>query len=462
MNLAPTVQSAAVHSPPLVIRADTRLEPGVFVLPEGLIIDADHVTLDGNGATLVGENRQGTGVSVNGRSNVTIRNLRIRDFYHGIVARQTRNLIIEHAQITSTAEVEANTVFLDVWRPATDPYGGGILLDQVEDAEIRDNDLQHQMNGLLSYRCRRLRVRRNNASCNSGFGIHLYETCDSSFEENWVDYCNRYQPRDRGKPMVGVGATGHMGADATGFLIVYRSCRNVFRRNSARCGGDGVFLAGRNHQAEGVACNDNLFEENDCSLSPNIGFEATFSSGNIFRNNWADRCNFGFWLGYSSRNVLEGNRMLHNRQAGIAAEHAVGFEVRRNDFQNNGTGILLWTRYVKAYYESAGNNLTVRDWLIEHNKFYRNGTGIAILADKDHGIRPVAESEAGRPELRPRDNVIRHNDIQDNRVGIHLSRADHTVIEQNKISKNVEADLRREDDHETVLGPNLGPAGAYL
>ncbi len=462
MKIAPLSEALVIPSNGLVIRTDTRLEPGVYVVPDGLVIEADGITLDGNGAMLVGEGRQGVGVTVTGRSNVTIRNLRIREFYHGIQARECEALTLVGNHITSTAEVAANTIFLDIWRPADDPYGGAVLLDRVDGAEVRENDFQHQMNGLLTYDCRRLNVRRNNASFNSGFGFHLYNTCDSVFEENWADYCCRYEPRDKGRPVVGAGSVGHMGADATGFLAVHRSCRNVFRRNFARLGGDGFFLAGRTPKGEDAGCDDNLFEENDASLSPNIAFEATFSSGNVFRNNWADRCNFGFWLGYSTRNVLEGNRMLFNRQAGIAVEHGIGFVVRNNDFQSNGHGILLWTKFVRDFHESMPGHRTVRDWVIEHNRFYRNGTAIAIRADRDHGIRPVSEEDAGRPELRPRDNVIRFNDIQDNRVGIHLACADRTLIEKNKISKNVECDLRRDDDAETVLGHNLGLRGAYL
>ncbi|MEW6250972.1 MAG: right-handed parallel beta-helix repeat-containing protein [Planctomycetota bacterium] len=461
MKVVPAGPARLVPINGKVLLSDTRLEPGVYLLPDGLTIDADDVTLDGNGVVLVGEGRRGVGINVNGRRNVTIRNVRLREYGHGIAARGTQGLTIEGCQITATAEVEANTIFLDIWRPAEDAYGGAILLDAVKGAEIQDNDLQHQFAGLLAYHCQELNIRRNNASYCSGFGFYLYHVCDSLFEENWADYCCRYEPRDKGRPVVGVHSTGHVGADAAGFVIVYSSCRNIFRRNFARLGGDGFFLAGRSPKGECVGCDHNLFEENDGSLSPNIAFEATFSADNIFRNNWADRCNFGFWLGYSTRNVLEGNRMLFNRQAGIAVEHGVGFQVRNNDFQSNGHGILLWTRFLKSFDETHPDNATIRDWVIEQNRFLRNGTAIAIFANRDHGIRPVPD-EIERPEQRPRDNVIRRNDIQDNRVGIHLSGADRTVIEQNKINHNVEADMRREDDRETVVGHNLGLRGAYL
>ena len=47
-------------------------------------------------------------------------------------------------------------------------------------------------------------------------------------------------------------------------------------------------------------------------------------------------------------------------------------------------------------------------------------------------------------------------------MGIHLLGADRTLIEQNTMNRNVEANLRCEDDKDTKLGSNLGLRGAYL
>lgn len=65
-------------------------------------------------------------------------------------------------------------------------------------------------------------------------------------------------------------------------------------------------------------------------------------------------------------------------------------------------------------------------------------------------------------ELRPHDIVIRGNDLQDNRVGIALHNTDRTLIEANTIHRNVECNIRREDDRETTVRNNLGAAGGYL
>ncbi len=439
----------------MVLREDTVLAPGIYCLPNGLSISEPGVTLDGNGAILIGADRKGCGVSV-AAAGVTVTNLRLQEYYHGIRADSVDGVRLIGNHITSTAEVPPNTIFLDIWLGHKQAYGGAIFLHNVNEAVIEANDLQHQQSGLLSYSCKNLTVKHNNASYNSGYGIHLHETCGSLFDENSADYCCRFEPRDGGLHF------GHMGADATGFLAVHGSCRNTFRKNTARLGGDGFFLAGLSPEGQKAGCDNNLFEENDASLSPNIAFEATFCRGNVFRGNYADRCNYGFWLGFSWDTVIENNRMVMNRQAGIAVENGHGFKVRDNKFQANGHGILLWTKYEEQFASLSPESLTSCDWTIEENAFTRNGKGIRIAADQDHGIRPMPEAACGRPECRPRNHVLRKNDIQDNRVGIELYRADVTVIEENILNRNVEANIRREDDRDTLVRDNLGSAGAYL
>jgi parallel beta-helix repeat protein len=447
--------SSAVPTDGMVIREDTVFAPGVYVLPNGITIE-DGVSVNGGGATLVGCDRQCIGVRIHGCSGAAVRNLRLRDYCHGIHARDCEGLVLEGNQITSTEEVEPNTIFLEIWKTAAEAYGGAVLLQDCVDSTVADNDLQHQQNGLLTYRCSKLTVRGNQCNYNSGFGIHLNETCDSLFEANSADYCSRFEPREGGLHY------GHMGADATGFLIVNSSCRNVFRQNTARLGGDGFFLAGLSPDGRKVGCNDNLFEENDGSLSPNIAFEATFSCGNVFRGNFADRCNYGFWLGFSWDTTVENNRIIMNRQAGIAVENGHGMAVRGNTFQANGHGILLWTKYVEQFAAQFPDCLTSYDWTIEENVLTRNTKAIRIAADQDHGIRNMPEEQCGRPECRPRAHTIRKNDIQDNRIGIELFKADETVVEGNLLHRNVEANMRQDDCEGTVARNNMGSSGGYL
>ena len=284
----------------MMITQDVVLKPGVYYLPNGIGIGADRVTVEGQGAILVGQDKKGQGVTITGHKGVTLRNLRLREYFHGIYACNCQDLTIEQCHITGTAEVAANTLFLDIWRAADSAYGGAIFLWGVNGGKIRDNDLQHQQNGFLSYHCQRLEVEANIANYCSGSGYYLNGTSDCLFKRNFADFCCRYQPHSEG--------VGHMGADAAGFVIVNGSSRNLFYSNYARLGGDGFFLAGLTSRGIHAGCDDNLFEANDGSYSPNIAFEATFSRGNVYRSNLANNCNYGFWLGFSRENVLEENQ----------------------------------------------------------------------------------------------------------------------------------------------------------
>ncbi len=390
-----------------ILSEDTSFEPGVYFLPDGLAVGANGITIDGNGALLVGQDQRGTGLRINNRQGVTIRNLHVQSFYHGLYISGCHEIVIEACQVHNTAEIPANTHFLDVWKSVDECYGSGILLRSVTDSILIHCDLQHQMNGLLCYNSHRLKVQENNASYCSGWGFHLCETSDSVFERNWADYCCRYQPRSE--------THGHLGADAAGFLITTNSCNNTFQQNRARLCGDGFFLAGLTPQLELVGCNDNLFIENDGSYSPNIAFEGTFSKGNIYRNNIASHCNYGFWLGFSQDIRLEGNQMAGNYQAGIAVENGCDFMVAGNTFQNNGHGILLWSKRIPAFETAVPQNDTSRNWQIKGNLFNSNTKAIRIAANQDHGIRPLpASGECGLPAPAPHHHVILQNRFMSN------------------------------------------------
>ncbi len=404
----------------ITIKQDTKLEPKIYLLPEGITIDSDNVTLDGHGAIIMGTDKVASqGIKVFGRKNIRIKNLRILNYYHGISIQKSTGIEICNCTITLTTEIQSNTLFLDIWKPAMDSYGGAIFLEQVTDAKIHDNDLQHQMNGVLSYQCKRLEVTNNLANYCSGFGFHLFETSDSTYTNNYADYCCRYYLSNSGS---------HLGADAAGFLIIYKSCNNVFRKNYARLGGDGFFLAGLTPDGIDVGCNHNLFEENDASYSPNNAFEGVFSQGNIYQNNKANHSNYGFWLGFSNDCTLKDNQIYNNRQAGIAVENGVHFEVLNNDIQNNTHGILIWTRFYDFLKTVPGMNPTSRDWLIERNKLIQNKKAIRIAANQDHGVRGLNE---GNSSLSPYNHTIQNNEIRGNIIGIELESAKDTQMKQN-------------------------------
>ncbi|HEX2864019.1 MAG TPA: right-handed parallel beta-helix repeat-containing protein, partial [Deinococcales bacterium] len=364
-----------------------------------------------------------------------------------------RGLLLDGLQARATLELKPNSTFLDIWGPP-EAHGAGVLLERVQDGELRGSDLQHNQNGLLSYDCRRLRVVGNEAGYSSGWGFHLNGTSESLFQGNHADQCCRFNPRP------GTTHFGHVGADAAGFLIVNGSCRNTFLGNSARLGGDGFFLAGLTPDLEPRGCDENLFEDNDASLSPNIAFEATFSRGNVFRGNVASRGNFGFWLGFSTDTTVEGNRAHQNRMAGVAAENATGLRVLGNDFQAGNHGLLLWSGPATSFRDLYPDLDTLHDVTVEGNTFLRNWKAVRVAANQDHGLRNLDPMpEGGR---RPYGVTATRNLIQDNRLGLDLVGLSASRFEGNTLRGNVEANARLDDCEDVIVRDNLGAAGAYL
>ena len=413
----------------MTLTRDTVLQPGVYFLPNGISIDGDDVTLDGNGALLIGEGGQGRGVSMRQHSGITVRNLRLERYYHGIWASACANVRIEDCAITRTHELAAPDAFLDVWLDRSEAYGGAIFFAGVIDSTVTRNDLQHQQNGALLYGCNQIAVTRNNASYNSGYGMLLYESSSNTVDANIADFCSRIFSSDP--------ASGkyHNGADAAGLVMMCNSSRNIVTGNLLRSGGDGVFLGGFHKDMILTPCNDNVFERNDGSDSPNIAFEATFSQRNMFRNNRADNCNYGFWLGWSSETTLEDNRIAANRIAGVAIEHGHHNTIAGNTFERNRAGVQLWanldsqrsTGAFSAYFPECAQS---HESMITRNTFSRHDNAIHCW------------SARGEATQRCHHFSVLDNEIVDNRVGVLFERVRQSQIMRNTIRDNVEAGVK--------------------
>lgn len=419
------------------ITESTTFAPGVYALPDGIEIGADGVTLDGGGALMVGTG-QGIGLHGRGRAGVTIRNLALLHYHTGVRLADCREVTLEANRISRTAELERRLYFLDIWLPADAAYGAGILLEGVRDSLVRENDLQHQQNGLSLYSCTGVRVEGNDASYCSGWGFHLHDSSENELEDNLADFCNRIYRRESGGE--------HVGADAAGLLLIWNSCRNVVRKNSFRGSGDGVFIAGYRHPGRIAPCNDNLFEENDGSLSPNIAFEATFCAGNVFRKNRASDGNYGFWLGFSVDTTVEENEIDRNRRAGVAIEHGRDNRIRGNRFRENRHGVQLWSAGEREFTGVFPDRRDSCDTEILGNSFERNGAGVYHYTGTEWEAKPGGIYGHGYR--------IEGNRFADNRVGVRLADARDSTIQDNEIVENVEAGILLERCLGIEIGPN--------
>jgi parallel beta-helix repeat protein len=405
----------------MLITQNTVLAEGVYYLPDGIRIGADHITLEGSNTTLISDKHSGAGIEARGHHGLTIRNLKIRGYYHGVRIEEAENIMLENLNIRDSAEVGGVETFLYLWKPIAESYGGAILLHKVRNSRVRACDVQHQLNGILLYDCQTMQVDENNASFNSGWGIYLSHTHESTIQANRLDFCNRVFVHN---------GVSRAEADAAGLVMVNGSSRNKILKNSCIGGGDGIFLCGYEHPGSLRPCNDNLFEDNDCRLSPNNAIEATFSANNIFRRNDCSRSNYGFWMGYSWDCTLEDNKVELNRFVGIAIEHGFNWKIVNNKIQRNGEGIRLWTRgggsVLMPYYpaHAVPHHFTIRE-----NNLESNNIGFHGYTGDD------------TPSLESHDFILEENIFHDNRVGARFGRVKACRVANNRFGRNVEKAL---------------------
>lgn len=366
----------------MVITEDTTFEPGTYNLPSGISIGASNITLDMNGAELVGSNFLNHGISSDGFDNFTITGGTVRGYFYGLVIQNSVGVQILNNNLSGNwvdpASLNEGAPFLNINVGPnlndTTNLGGGLFMNVASNATISGNTLTNQENGIDLFFVDDSTITGNNSSNNTGWGIHLHASTGNIVTENMADHCIR-------SPL----------GDSAGFLVVMGSHNNQFIGNSFQFSGDGFFIGNEN----GCPSNDNLVQANNGSFAGANAFETTFSSGNQFIDNIADGSNYGFWLGYSHSGMLiSGNSIRANNVNGIEIEHGQNNSIIGNSIiGNGGKGIVLRTDGVahfpaKQYPclnlpdQTTSRNYNVNDNLI-HSNF---GIGLELIATTDSQI----------------------------------------------------------------------------
>ena len=378
-----------------VITRTVTLPPGRYALASedaghpALVIRGSNIDLDFSGVTLTGawptdgdpDRFTGLGVLVDGGENVTIRNLTVRGYKVGLLARHTTRLRITgsdfsynwKARLYSLVEHESLVDWMSYHHNERDEWldsGAGIYLADSDEAQIDATTIVQGQNGLLLARSNGARIWNNTFSFLSGIGIGLYRASRNTIMHNKVDWCVRGYS----------DGFYNRGQDSAGILVYEQSGRNVVAYNSVTHGGDGLFLwAGQSTMDTGQGgANDNVFYANDFSYAPANGLEATFSR-NAFYGNRIDECWHGVWGGYSFDSWIASNRFANNVE-GIAIEHGQDNRITDNTFDRDDTAVHLWRNPIQdpGWEYPKRRDTRSRDYDVSGNKFIRNKTALKI------------------------------------------------------------------------------------
>ncbi len=329
LGIAPTSDDI-IPTDGMVITEDTTFTPGTYNLPNGVSIGADAVTLDMNGAELVGTDFNNYGVACLSFDDVTIKNGIINNYYYGVRIKGTDNLTLLNMDLSGNWVDPDSQGSSPPWLNINigpgalgdrTNLGGGLFAYNADNLTVSGCTAQDGENGFDLYSVTNSLITGNNCSNNTGWGIHLYESTYNTISNNICDNCTR----------IGLG-------DSAGMLLVMSSNNNDIIDNSFQHSGDGFFI-GNEH---GCPSNDNLIQGNNGSFAGANAFEATFSSGNQLIDNIADGSNYGFWLGYShSGNVIADNSIRANNTNGIEIEHGQHNTITGNTIVGNGGAAIV-------------------------------------------------------------------------------------------------------------------------
>jgi parallel beta-helix repeat protein len=169
--------AAADHTCGATITSDLELEHDLVCAGDGLIVGADGITIDLDGHTIAGAG-SGVGISITGRTDVTIRGGVLRNFAVAIRTNAStdveirRNTFLQNGEgIDMQAGSVANRISENAFEDST--IRAIMLRGQVTDNDIRNNTFTANRLGILIFAGMNNDVKDNVLSGSSAAGIRL-------------------------------------------------------------------------------------------------------------------------------------------------------------------------------------------------------------------------------------------------------------------------------------------------
>ncbi len=358
------------------VQGDVTVCPGRYRIPDHGEIGVVVIAGSGSRLNLTGVTLEsgdsvpsafvGAGVVSRGLDNVEIYGGTIRGYRQGILIEGGRGHRIARVDVSgsrrqalrSTPEQFDEADWLDIFHADTaEWYGGGILLKGTNGATVTGVSARHAQNGIGLIGATASYIADNDVSENSGWGIHLWASSHNVVVRNQAHHNVRCE-----------SPAYRRGCDSAGILLREVSDSNLIADNDVTWSGDGFFLSGQPEYVK--PSGGNMVLRNDGSSSYHNAFESTFSPGNVFLENRADSSDYGFWLGYSTGNTVQGNIVLGSRSVGIAIEHGSANRLLSNVVMGGKTGILLFIR--------DSNGPASRDYVIDDNVIAGVSRGLVL------------------------------------------------------------------------------------
>jgi parallel beta-helix repeat protein len=364
-----------------------------------IVVMRDDIVLDGAGYTLQGSG-SGSGVFLQERNGVTIKNLRIKNFEVGIKFTWRS---YGQPPTPRSNKVASNTI--------TNNTYGVVFYDFSTESQVTDNYISGNTYGVSASNA----VFRNNQFKNNGGAI-----MENSYALNDIDTSNTVN----GKPIYyWIGEHDRSVPSDAGWVVLRNCSRITVQGLSLQGNGDGISLYYTNDSTvtsnaitkniNGIKLSgsyNNLISDNHIASNTKYGIylDGASKGNNIISNKVESNGKDGisvYALGYLNGNMVSQNEVTGNLGNGISVNGAQGYKIVENNITlNEAAGISF-------LYGSSGNTV---------NASYIAGNGVGILLSNaiENTItsNTITENNGWGIELNgsQKNNVIHHNNFINN------------------------------------------------
>ena len=377
----------------------------------GIKVERDDVVIDGCGYSIQAHEYLYSGIDLAGRSNVTIKNMQIRDFNHGFFLDESYGNTISGNDISGATNYGYPVGFW-VWNSSnnniignkiTDYSEYGILLHFSNSNVVSGNNITNNKCGIY-FESSQNNMLRNNRLNENNETIHVASNALSDVVQDidasntvdgkpvyyWVNQHSKVVPADAG--FVGIINCTNITAqnlnltnNPEGILLV-STTDSMITHNNIENSGTGISIKNsqnvtiaRNHVTgiSVVGSNSITIIRNDVANSRGVGISLTNSKGVIVSgNNITANSNCGVELLYSNGNNVTHNRIADNHYAGINILGHNNIDCDENRFigntliENNGWGIRLSGAENNTFYHNNFIDNKVSDGLQVSNPWF--------------------------------------------------------------------------------------------